>query len=395
MVSEAATVFNGELIELLETIRRDKEQTIVHDDLDSVTRAEWDGDAKENAKALVQDFLEVGDLLIARMPDPLGRSCIFPLYGPEKYVTVVDVCIVRVSEAFIASKFLMYLINSPRVREQIEGYKSGSTRKRISRGNLAKVVLTIPPLNEQTRIVAKIEALFSKLDNGIENLKTAREQLKVYRHAVLKHAFEGRLTATWREENKDKLETAEQLLERIQQEREARYQRQLEAWKNAIKDWEEDEKSSRKPVKPNEPQILSKLNIKDLEGLPEIPKDWVWTKVIQIADKVTDGEHITPKRTPTGFYLLSARNIQNGFLDLSNVDYVPFEEYERIKSRCNAEEGEILISCSGSVGRICRVPSDIEFVMVRSVALIKIQTFKTVSKFYEYLFQSPILRFPH
>ncbi|MDP0971844.1 type I restriction endonuclease subunit S, partial [Klebsiella pneumoniae] len=79
-------------------------------------------------------------------------------------------------------------------------------------------------LNEQKRIVAKIEELFSELDNGIAVLKTAREQLKVYRQAVLKHAFEGKLTAQWRAENQDKLESPEQLLTRIQQEREARYQ---------------------------------------------------------------------------------------------------------------------------------------------------------------------------
>ena len=58
LVEEAAKVFNGELIELLETIRRDKEQTIDNENLDSVIRAEWDGDAKENAQALVQDFQE-------------------------------------------------------------------------------------------------------------------------------------------------------------------------------------------------------------------------------------------------------------------------------------------------------------------------------------------------
>jgi type I restriction enzyme R subunit len=56
LVDEAAKVFNGELIELLETIRRDREQTIDNENLDSVIRAEWDGDAKENAQALVQDF---------------------------------------------------------------------------------------------------------------------------------------------------------------------------------------------------------------------------------------------------------------------------------------------------------------------------------------------------
>lgn len=76
------------------------------------------------------------------------------------------------------------------------------------------------------------------MDNGIAALKTAREQLKVYRQAVLKHAFEGKLTAKWREANADKLGSPEQLLARIQQEREARYQQQLEEWKVAVNAWE-------------------------------------------------------------------------------------------------------------------------------------------------------------
>ena len=54
-----------------------------------------------------------------------------------------------------------------------------------------------------------------KLDKGVESLNTVQEQLKVYRQAVLKHAFEGELTAQWREENQDTLETADQLLARI------------------------------------------------------------------------------------------------------------------------------------------------------------------------------------
>ncbi len=56
LVHEAAGVFNGELIKLIDSIRRDKEQTIDHDSLDTVRRAEWEGDAQENAEALVQDF---------------------------------------------------------------------------------------------------------------------------------------------------------------------------------------------------------------------------------------------------------------------------------------------------------------------------------------------------
>ena len=56
LVGDAATVFNGELIELIDSIRREKEQTIDHESLDTVIRAEWEGDAKENSEALAQDF---------------------------------------------------------------------------------------------------------------------------------------------------------------------------------------------------------------------------------------------------------------------------------------------------------------------------------------------------
>ncbi len=58
LVGQAANVFTGELVELIDSIRRDKEQTIVHDDLDSVTRAEWDGDTTKNARTLTQEFAD-------------------------------------------------------------------------------------------------------------------------------------------------------------------------------------------------------------------------------------------------------------------------------------------------------------------------------------------------
>lgn len=133
---------------------------------------------------------------------------------------------------------------------------------------------------------------------------------------------------------------------------------------------------------------LTNKNVKD----GELPKGWKWVKLGSIATKITDGEHITPRRTSSGFLLLSARNIQNGYLALDNVDYVPDDEYTRIVKRCNPEPGDILISCSGTIGRVCRVPKDLKFVMVRSVALVKFDWSTNSSKFYEYLFQSPILQ---
>lgn len=139
-------------------------------------------------------FLREGDVLVARMPDPIGRACIFPLKGENKFVTAVDVAIIRLGKKSIDPLFLSHSLNNRRIRNQIENLQSGTTRKRISRANLATILIPLPPLPEQHRIVAKIEALFTSLDRGIASLKTAQQQLKIYRQAVLKWAFEGKLT---------------------------------------------------------------------------------------------------------------------------------------------------------------------------------------------------------
>ena len=97
-----------------------------------------------------------------------------------------------------------YLLAS---REYARERASGTTFLELSGKAFGRLPLPLASLKEQHRIVAKVEELFSELDKGIESLKTAREQLNVYRQAVLKHAFEGKLTADWRERNKDSLET--------------------------------------------------------------------------------------------------------------------------------------------------------------------------------------------
>lgn len=71
-----------------------------------------------------------------------------------------------------------------------------STHKRYWIQQYSKIRVSIPPIPEQECIVARIEELFSQLDAGVETLKKTKAQLVVYRQAVLKEAFEGRLTAS-------------------------------------------------------------------------------------------------------------------------------------------------------------------------------------------------------
>jgi type I restriction enzyme S subunit len=159
----------------------------------------------------------------------------------------------------------------------------------ISRTDIHSISFPFPPKNEQRRIVAKIEELFSELDKGTENLKQARAQLDVYRQALLKHAFEGKLTAHWRKANAAKLESAAKLLARIQAERQARYNQQLAEWEVAVQKWESRKQVDSKPSKPRKPTNAIPLTAKELAGLPKLPAGWTWLRLGSNNVTVFDG----------------------------------------------------------------------------------------------------------
>ncbi len=109
------------------------------------------------AKRLRCTMLEPGDILVARMPDPIGRACIFP--GDSKpCATVVDVCIIRPNTQISNPRFLVHLFNSPRFQQEVAQFVTGTTRQRISRGNLNKIPFPLPPVPEQERIAARLDA---------------------------------------------------------------------------------------------------------------------------------------------------------------------------------------------------------------------------------------------
>ncbi|WP_392477014.1 restriction endonuclease subunit S [Nostoc sp. C110] len=110
----------------------------------------------EKSAELNCTFLEPGDILVARMPDPIGRACIFP-GDTRPCVTVVDVCIIRPDQNLIYNKWLMWVLNSPPFQHQLIPYLSGTTRQRISRRNLQNLGLRIPPLEEQHRIAVILD----------------------------------------------------------------------------------------------------------------------------------------------------------------------------------------------------------------------------------------------
>lgn len=115
-----------------------------------------------------------GDCLISRLPDPVGRSCLIPSLS-YRMITAVDCTILRFKKELTPS-FFVYYTQSIRYNKEIEGNVTGSTRKRISRKNLEKIVVPIPPLSEQLHIVEELDLLSSIIEkkkaqlNELDNL---------------------------------------------------------------------------------------------------------------------------------------------------------------------------------------------------------------------------------
>lgn len=134
---------------------------------------------------------------------------------------------------------------------------TGTTFKAITKDVLKNHRIKIAPLNEQKRIVDKIERLFSDLDEGEALLKTVQKQLATYRRSVLKAAVTGELTKDWREQNKHRLEHGDVLLQRILKSR-------RDNWQGRGKYQE--------PTAP------------DTANLPELPEGWVWATLPQLGE---------------------------------------------------------------------------------------------------------------
>ena len=133
----------------VETKDQDPEGDVRLTQLADVGDGEWINKSarfltSEKAKQLKCTYLRLGDLLVARMPDPLGRCCVFP-GDSMPCVTVVDVCVIRPNQHRVDNRYLMHVINAPHGRRRIARHMTGTTRRRISRRNLSKVEILLPP----------------------------------------------------------------------------------------------------------------------------------------------------------------------------------------------------------------------------------------------------------
>lgn len=251
----------------------------------------------ETAERLKCTRLVAGDVLIARLPNPIGRACIFPDVG-QPAITAVDVAILRTDEN-IAAEYVVVAMNAPSTRNQIEAYGKGATRFRVSTGHLRAVLIPVPPLAEQRRIIAKVNELMvlcDRLERARATRETMREQLTAA--SLVRLTGPGTNTDAFRTHARFALNALSILTTRPEQIKSLRQTiRSLAVLGRLVKHNPADEPALEllKSIAAEKAQPLQAGKVErdapvSLEPLPfEFPRHWHPTKLSQVLDELQTG----------------------------------------------------------------------------------------------------------
>jgi len=273
---------------------------------------------------------EKGDVLIS-VRAPVGPTNICP----EKSCIGRGLAAIR-GLGGIGTLFVLYLLRV--LESEIARKGTGTTFSAIGGGQLRGVKVPLPPLNEQVRIVARLEELFARLDVGVEELQKVKAQLKRYRQAVLKYAFEGKLTEEWRKTHKDQIE----------------------------------------------PQIL--FQSEDV-AVPKLPENWASARFGDVT-KIIDYRGRTPPFSSQGIPHIRSSNVRDGRILLSGLKYVSKEAFDKYMTRGLPHTNDLLFTTEAPLGEVALVP-EFAFSLAQRLMILRPQKAVLNSKFLLYQIMSP------
>ena len=261
-------------------------------------------------------------------------------WGPKTALLNQRVCKISPIEAFYDKRLLALAL--PGYLAAINANTPSVTVKHLSSRTIGEIGLPLPPAAEQIRIAAKLEELLSDLDAGVAELKAAQKKLAQYRQSLLKAAVEGALTAAWRTQHQP-TETGAQLLQRILQERRARWEARqrakfAEQGKTPPKDWQ---KKYPEPVQP------------DTTDLPELPQGWVWASLDQLALDSSYGTSVKCGYESQGASVLRIPNVIARKLVLDDLKFAS-QPLDLHKSEYLAPGDILVVRTNGSVSLVGR-----------------------------------------
>lgn len=264
----------------------------------------------------------------------------------------------------VLPNYLHYFLRQQSYYQKASGAMVGVVgQRRVPKDFILNTEIPLPPLNEQRRIVAKIEALKARSQRVKEELEAIPALLDQFRQSVLAAAFRGDLTADWREKNPD-VEPASVLLERIRAERRRRWE---EAELEKMKAQGKTPKDDKWKEKYQEPELINQED----QDLPEIPEGWCWVRLDELASDIPRSMQSGPfgsnllhsEFQDTGILAIGIDNVLDGRFTLGSEHRISLEKYKELE-KYTARPLDVLITVMSTVGRCCVVPPDIETAII-------------------------------
>lgn len=284
----------------------------------------------------------------------------------------------------IYPEFLRLLLKAPNFITYANSSTHGMNLPRLGTEKAQHAVIELAPIQEQLRIVSRVDKLMSLCDqleqHSLTSLDAHQQLVETLLTTLTNSQNADELAENWARisEHFDTLFTTEASIDALKQ-----TILQLAVMGKLVSQDPNDEPASEllKRIAQEKAQLVKDGKIKKQKPLPpisdeekpfELPEGWEWSRLDHVASKITDGDHKTPPRIAEGYKLLSAKNIRDGFLDYENCDYISESNYIKSRERCLPEKGDLLIvSVGGTIGRSSIITGNSEFALVRSVAIIK------------------------
>ena len=259
--------------------------------------------------------------------------------------------------------FLSYIMASPYIIARKVALATGDIIVHISGDKLGTILLPVPPLAEQERIVACIQEAELVIENYAIKA-TALQKLQdsfpeALKKSILQEAVQGKLVP---QDPSD--EPAEALLERVRAEK----QRLVKEGK--IKKDKHESVIFRRDNSHYEKRGPDEVCIDD--ALPfEIPENWTWARLSSACVSIADGDHQPPPQVQDGIPFLVISNVSDGRVDFSDTRYVPKEYFDSLAEIRIPQCGDLLFTVTGSYGIVIPVQTERKFCFQRHIALIK------------------------
>ncbi|WP_437724050.1 restriction endonuclease subunit S [Sorangium sp. So ce861] len=316
------------------------------------------------AEALGAHRVRVGDLLVTKMGDPPGDVCLYPEGEPDAVMTA-DCIRLRLHEMLNVRKYFLYAFRSDIVRDQIVQRTGGVAQQKISLEKFRTILIPVPPLMEQGRIVAAVEQELSSIDSGVRSLERVLVNIDRFRAAILEAACEGRLVPTEaelaRKEGRE-YESGDVLLRRILAERRVRWEADQLAMFKAKGQLPRDDRWKAKYEEPKGPNT---------NEFPEQPEGWLRATLNMICPVFVDCEHRTPKYQLDGLPALRPRDVVGGVLNVNGAARVSEHEYEIQIVRRRPVGGDVVYSRELSFGWAVVVPEHVRLCLSQGMVLFR------------------------